>query len=85
MALAKNKKKKTDYGALQSPFMRIPKMNVRGARGLLDLGFKEIYEIRGRDPESLFCDLKKKRIDVSGDILDFFRIAVEFAERDDGF
>lgn len=85
MALEKTKKKKVDYGALQSPFMRIPKMNVRGARALLDLGFKEIYEIRGRDPESLFSDLKKRRIETSPDILGFFRVAVEFAEREDNY
>lgn len=47
-------KKKVDYAALESPFMRIPRMNVRAARALLDLGFKEVYQLRGRDPDSIF-------------------------------
>jgi len=78
-----SKKKKVDYVALNSPFMRIPKMRVEGARALLDLGVKEIYELRGRDPESLFADLKKKRIALPKDILGFFKIAVEFAESEE--
>ncbi len=81
--ISKGKKRKVDYGALNSPFMRIPGMDVRGARGLLDIGVREVYELRGRDPESLFTDLKKKRIALSKDILKFFRLAVEFAEREE--
>ena len=60
--------------------MRIPRMNVLGARALLDLGFKEIYELRGRDPNSLLADLKKVRVEIPKEIIGYFEIAVAFAE-----
>ena len=31
--------------------MRIPKMDIAVTRALIDLGIKEIYELKGRDPE----------------------------------
>lgn len=77
------KKKKTDYAALNSPFMRIPRMDVRAARALLDIGVREVYELRGRDPAALFEDVKKRRKDVEADILKFLKIAVDFAESAD--
>jgi len=77
------KKKRTDYAALNSPFMRIPRMDVRAARALLDIGMREVYELRGRDPVALFEDIKKRRKDAEGDILKFLKIAVDFAENAD--
>ena len=77
------KKKKTDYAALNSPFMRIPKMRLEAARALLDLKFKEIYELKGRAPEAIFEDLKKIRIKTDADMLNYFKIAVDFAEKED--
>jgi len=75
------KKKKVDYIALASPFMRIPRMKVSGARALLDLGIKEIYELKGRDPNSLLADYSKiKKPDA--DLLGYFTLAVEFADSD---
>ncbi|MBO5254394.1 MAG: hypothetical protein J6B07_01055 [Opitutales bacterium] len=74
-------KKKVDYIALSSPFMRIPRMNVRAARALLDMGIKEIFELKGRDPNSLLADYSKiKKPD--GDLLKFFTLAVDFADND---
>ena len=78
-------KKKTDYAALESPFMRIPRMNVAVARALLDLGFKEVYQLRGRDPESIFSDLKKLKKNPPDYLLKFIKIAVDFAESGDTF
>lgn len=78
--VAKPKKKKADYAALNSPFMRIPKMKVEGARALLDLKFKEIYELNGRAPEAMFEDLKKIRIKVDDALLPMLVAAVNFAE-----
>ncbi len=75
-------KKKVDYGALNSPFMRVPRMNVRAARALLDLKFSEIYELRGRDPNAIFADYKKIKPTAQSDILKFIALAVEFAESD---
>jgi hypothetical protein len=77
-----SEKKKVDYGALNSPFMRIPRMNVRGARALLDLKFSEIYELRGRDPNALFADYKKINKTATDDILKYISTAVEFAENE---
>lgn len=77
-----SEKKKVDYGALNSPFMRIPRMNVRAARALLDLKFSEIYELRGRDPNVLFADYKKINATASDDILRYIANAVEFAENE---
>ena len=78
--MVRERKKKTDYGALNSPFMRIPRMDVRAARVLLDIGVREIYERRGRDPESLLSDARKKRPTIPDDILKFLKIAVDFAD-----
>lgn len=77
------KKKKTDYAALNSPFMRIPKMRVEAARALLDLKFREVYELKGRAPEAIFEDFKKIRIKPDADMLNYFKIAVDFAEKED--
>ena len=60
--------------------MRIPRMDVRAARVLLDIGVREIYELRGRDPESLLADARKKRPTIPDDILKFLKIAVDFAD-----
>lgn len=78
--MVRERKKKTDYGALNSPFMRIPRMDVRAARVLLDIGVREIYELRGRAPESLLADARKKRPTIPDDILKFLKIAVDFAD-----
>jgi len=74
------KKKETDYGALASPFMRIPRMPVAVARDLLDLGLRDIYELQGRAPEVLFQELKKKKPKTPDTHLAFLRLAVYFAE-----
>lgn len=80
----REKKRKIDYGALNSPFMRIPRMDVCAARALLDIKIREIYQLRGRDPQSLLADAKKARPSTEDDILNALKIAVDFAERDDG-
>lgn len=74
------KKRKVDYTALKSPFMRIPRMDVAGARALLDLGFREIYELRGRDPESLVADLSKIKVEIPPEMLKYMKLATDFAE-----
>ena len=71
------KKKKVDYAALSSPFMHIPRMNVRAARALMDIGIREIYELRGRDPQSLLADYAKIKKPDS-DFADLFAVAVDF-------
>ncbi|MGA2053099.1 MAG: helix-hairpin-helix domain-containing protein [Opitutales bacterium] len=73
-------KKKADTAALQSPFMRIPRLPVDVARDLLDLGLREIYELHGRSPEALLADLRKLKPATPPDRLAWFRLAVYFAE-----
>jgi len=74
------KKKETDYAALSSAFMRIPKMKVDAARALLTLGLSQIYELEGRSPETLFSDLRKLKPEAPDDLLPYFRLAVYYAE-----
>jgi hypothetical protein len=73
-------KKKTDYAALQSPFMRIPRLPVEVARDLLDLGLQEVYELQGRAPEALLMELRRKKPAAPDSRLAYFRLAVYFAE-----
>lgn len=80
--MREKKKKKTDYAALQSAFMRIPRMRTEVARDLLDLGLREIYHLNGRSPENLYAELKKKKPESPRDRLYYFRMAVYFAETD---
>ena len=58
------KKKKVDKEAMQSAIMRIPRMDVRVARDLIDIGIKEIYELQGRSAESLMEEIKDLRPDT---------------------
>jgi len=66
MAKAPEKKKKVDYEALSSPFMRIPGMKVEIARGLMDTGFREAYELSGRAHEVIMADMLKRNPALGG-------------------
>ncbi len=74
------KEKKIDYAALDSPFMRIPKMDVATARDLLDLGFTYPHELAGRSPEALYSDLLRLKPKTPDTRLLYFRMAVYYAE-----
>ncbi len=74
------KKKKVDFEALHSPLRRIPGIDTAAARDLLDLGFRRVHEIRGRAPETLFADLKKKKPQTPPERLWTLRLAVYYAE-----
>jgi hypothetical protein len=76
------KKKKVDYEALNSALMRIPRMDVAAARSLLDIGIRDIFELRGRAPEVLFEDARAKRPEIPQDQIRYFRMAVYYAEND---
>lgn len=78
--MPEKKKKKVDYEALNSPFMKIPRMKVDAARSLLDLGLSEVYELEGRDPDFLFSELSKKQDEIAAEHLHYFRMATYFAE-----
>jgi len=76
------KKKKVDYEALDSALMRIPRMDVAAVRNLIDIGIREIYELRGRAPEILFEEACRKNDEIPADRIRYFRMAVYFAEGD---
>ncbi len=80
----KKKKKKVDREALASPLMRIPRMDVRVVRDLLDIGIRELYQLQGRSPEALFEDVKAKKKEVIPEHrLPYVRMAVYFAENEE--
>lgn len=76
-------KKKVDYEALGSSFMRIPYMNATVARDLIDIGLRDIYELKGRCPEAIFRDVFKLRGVIPEDRVLHFRLAVYYAETPD--
>lgn len=73
-------KKKVDYEALNSALMRIPRMDVAAARNLIDLGIREIYDLRGRAPEALMEDARERNPEIPQDQIRYFRMAVYYAE-----
>lgn len=78
------KKKKIDSEALNSSFMRIPKMDVRTARKLIDLGYRESYELEGLSAEGLYDEVKKKDPEVPVEYLYRLRMAIYYVERPEG-
>ena len=74
------RKKKVDYEALQSPLMRIPKMDIAVTRALIDLGIKEIYELKGRDPNILHEEACKKNSEINDYSIRYFQLAVYYSE-----
>lgn len=83
--MAEKKRKKIDYEALQSSFMQIPMMKADIARGLLDLGVREYYELSGRAPEVL-ADAMTDRdpaLRTIPDLLERLQLAVYFVETPD--
>lgn len=80
--MAEKKKKKIDYEALQSSFMQIPMMKADIARGLLDIGVREHYELSGRAPEVLFDAMTHHdpTLKTIPDLLERLQLAVYFME-----
>ena len=78
-----NKKKKVDYEALKSSFMRIPSMDVETARDLMDLGFRECYELYGCSAEVLFSDISTKKENIPMERLFKFRLAIYYSENEE--
>ncbi len=81
-SLLGKKKKKVDREALASPMMRIPRMNVRVARDLIDLGVRELYELQGRSAETVWEELKKAKPDCPEWVIPYLRMAIYFAENE---
>ena len=79
---SKKKKKKVDREALASPIMRVPRMDVRAARDLMDIGVRELYQLQGRSAESLMEDIQAKKPDVPEYRLPYLRMAIYFSENE---
>jgi hypothetical protein len=76
------KKKKIDQEALSSAIMRIPRMDIRVARDLIDIGINESYELQGRSAESLFEEIRKLRPETPEYRIAFLRMGIYFSEND---
>lgn len=79
---APKRKKKVDYEALQSELKRIPNMDIETVRDLLDSNFRHVEDLRGRSPEAIFEDIRKRKPLTPADRLYALRMAVYFAETD---
>lgn len=77
------KEKKVDYAALDSPLMRIPKIDIATVRDLMDIGFAYPHELAGRSPDVLFGDVRRLRPQTPEVRLLYLRMAVYFAETPD--
>jgi hypothetical protein len=74
------KRKKVDYEALNSQLMRIPRMDVAAARNLIDIGIRDIFQLKGRAPEILFEEACKGNSEIPDDRIRYFRMAVYYSE-----
>lgn len=74
------KRKKVDYEALNSPLNRIPGLDLKTVRDLLNAGYEEVDDLRGRAPETLFEEIQNLRENTPADRLWSLRLAVYFAE-----
>lgn len=79
------RKKKVDYEALGSAFMRVPRMDVRVARYLLDMGYGDLYKVRGMSAESLLEEVKVRQTVVEDEVkvLCVLKMLVYFVEEDE--
>ncbi len=79
------KKKKIDYEALRSSHMKIPQMKVDIARGLLDIGIKESFELTGRAPEVILQEMlgKQPALQTIPDIKERVSLAIYFVENEE--
>ena len=77
------KKKKIDHEAMSSTIMRIPRMDVRVVRDLLDIGIRDVFELQGRAPETLFEEICKLRPDTPKWRIPYLSMAVYFSENDE--
>jgi len=73
-------RKKVDFEALHSPLNRIPGIDLKTVRDLIDIGLTQIDELRGRAPEALFDDIQNLRENTPADRLWTLRMAVYYAE-----
>ena len=78
----KRKNKKVDKEAMSSPIMRIPRMDVRVVRSLIDIGIRELYELQGRSAESILEEILKLKPQTPNWTIPYLRMAVYFSEEE---
>jgi hypothetical protein len=80
--MAERKRKKIDHEALQSTFMQLPSMKVEIARGLLDSGIKNSYELIGRAPEVIIDGIltAQPQLKALPDLKARIQLAIYYAE-----
>jgi len=78
--MSEEKKKKKDWEAIASPLNRIPGIDLATVRDLLDLGYHQIDELRGRSPEALFDQILSRREQTPGDRLPMLRMIIYYCE-----
>lgn len=77
------KKKKIDTAALNSAFMRVPHMPVQVARHLLDAGYSDLFQLRGRSAESLLEEINKRDFAIVPEtVVPALRLAIYFVENE---
>ncbi|MCD8284531.1 MAG: hypothetical protein LUD52_07440 [Opitutae bacterium] len=77
----KEKKKKKLAAALKSRFMLVPHMPAQVASYLLDVGYTDVFQLRGRAAESIFEEIKKLDFLAEAKIvLPALRLAIYFSE-----
>lgn len=76
-------RKKADYAALSSPLARIPGIDVKTVRDLIDVGFGHVDELRGRSPEVIFGQICDHKPGTPKERLFALRLAVYYAENSD--
>lgn len=73
-------RRKVDVEALHSPLNRIPGIDLFTVRDLLDAGYRQVDELRGRSPEALYEEIQNLRENTPEDRLWVLRMAVYYAE-----
>lgn len=73
-------RKKADYEALGSAFMRVPRMKTEVARSLLDAGYQKPYELQGLSAETLWQEILAHRPETPAHQLPYLRMLIYYAE-----
>lgn len=66
--------------AVTSGFMRVPRLPLEVARGLLDAGYSRLDQLAGRSAETLLAEIRKRNPGATDDQLPALRLAIYVAE-----
>lgn len=80
-SLEKEEKRKNTE-ALQSPFMRVPRMDLTTSRYLLELGYQDLFQLKGLSPEFLWGEIRAIKKDFPQEKVYFLRMLLYFIEEE---